>query len=668
MKLRQAAVERVGIIGSGQIGPDIALYFATAGVEVVVVDVAAEALASGEKKLQRKVDKQVERKRLKPDKGEAIKARASFTSDYAKLADVQLVIEAATEDLAIKRKIFTQLEETCPASCVLASNSSHLEPDKLFSELDGGSRCVVTHFFYPAERNPVVEVVPGSKTDPALVDELLALFELSGKLPVRVSARYGYAIDPVFEGLCLAACQAVERGLGSIKQVDKVAQQVLGLEVGPFTASNLVGAAPILQVGIPHYHEAVMPWFAPSKLLDEQLATGEPWAVAARDEEVEVDEATATAIGDYLLGAVFMLATDVLDAKLIDVSDYEDTIGLALDMKTPFSLMNKRGLNESLALVERFVETTEGAHVPQRLRAQADTGEPWALQHVQRHDRDGVAVLTLRRFKVLNALSSAVLAQLEAHADALAADESVKAVVVRGFGTRAFVAGADIRELAALKSPAEAADQARLGQRVFSKLEQLGKPVIAAMNGLAFGGGNELAMSCHARLAVAGQRVFCGQPEPNLGVIPGYGGTQRLPRWIGLAKAWKLLRDGKPISSAQALELGLLREELPADELLPRAIELAKLAAAGEVTLEPIPSDPIDVPAELPEVELGALSTKIDEILVEATLAGAKTTLAEGLEIEAKAFGACLETRDYRIGMDNFLENGPKVAAPFVNA
>lgn len=667
MKIQQRSIETIGVIGSGQIGPDIALYFATAGARVVVVDVAAAALDSGKAKLERKVDKQVEGRRMKPEAAAALKARLTFTDDYAALASAQLVIEAATEDLALKRKIFAQLESLCDAQCVLASNSSHLEPDRLFGELEDPTRALVTHFFYPAERNPVVEVVPGAQTDPLLVHDLLMLFELTGKLPVQVAPRYGYAIDPVFEGLCLAACQAVERGLGSHQEVDAVACKALGMKVGFFTAMNLVGATPIIQVGIPHYHDAIMPWFAPSKLLDATLEAGEAWPMAGRGATVEVPEERAATITRWLQGAYFLLASEVLDAGLIDLSDYEDAIGLALDMTPAFSLMNRQGVAQALELVEAFAADQPGVRVPDKLRAQAQSGKPWPVLAVQRHDHGEIAILTIRRFKVLNALNSAVLTQLEAHAEALTNDDAIKAVVLRGFGTRAFVAGADIRELAALEGSEQGVALARRGQRVVGRFERLGKPVIAAMNGLAFGGGNELAMACHARLAVAGQRAFVGQPEPKLGIIPGYGGTQRLPRWIGLERAWPLLRHGNPISSAQAFEWGLVREEVSADELLPRAVELAQRAAAGEVELPAINQGPIEIPETLPDVELGGLSTKIDALLQQAALEGARGSLAEGLEHEARVFGACLETEDYRIGMKNFLENGPKVAATFVH-
>lgn len=238
--------------------------------------------------------------------------------------------------------------------------------------------------------------------------------------------------------------------------------------------------------------------------------------------------------------------------------------------------------------------------------------------------------------------------------------------MLTGFGPTAFVAGADITELARVKGSAEGEQVALRGQAVFSTIENLRKPVVCALNGLAFGGGNELAMSCHARLARKGARVLAGQPEPKLGLIPGYGGTQRLVRLIGLEKAWPILRLGEPISSDEALEMGLIREEVAGD-LLQTALELATKAGNDKVDLIPISRGPISVPDTLPELDLGHLSTRIDQIMQDAILSGAMASLDTGLKMEAVAFGACFETKDARIGLENFITNGPRAKAEFVN-
>jgi len=235
-----------------------------------------------------------------------------------------------------------------------------------------------------------------------------------------------------------------------------------------------------------------------------------------------------------------------------------------------------------------------------------------------------------------------------------------------GFGTRAFVSGADIDMLAALKTPEEAEAKCTEDKSVLNLIEDLGKPTVCAMNGLAFGGGNELAMACTARLATQGQKVFVAQPEPRLGFIPGAGATQRLPRLIGMEKAWTMLRSANPISSARAKEIGLIQDEVKGD-LVEAAINLLKKIIARDVRVAPIPKDPIPVPSKLPDVDIGPLSRKIDSLLQKAILEGAKTTLQEGLKIESKVFGECLTTEDMKIGIDTFLKQGPRASATFVH-
>ena len=174
-------------------------------------------------------------------------------------------------------------------------------------------------------------------------------------------------------------------------------------------------------------------------------------------------------------------------------------------------------------------------------------------------------------------------------------------------------------------------------------------------------------MACTARIARKGQRAFIGQPEPRLGIIPGNGGTQRLPRLVGMERAWPILRTANPISSAQAKEFGLIQEEVEGD-LIEAAMDWVKKILAGKVNIPPIKKDPIPVPLKLPDVDIGHLSRKIDSLLQQAILEGAKMNLEEGLKLEAKIFGECLLTKDMRIGMENFIKNGPKVNANFVHA
>jgi len=663
-------IRKIGVIGSGNIGPDIALHFSQTlysyGVPVVVVDIVQSALDAGSKKAESKMAKAAEKRIFKKEAADAIFKNMIFTTDYGTLSDADLVIEAAFERSDVKHKIFAQLEETCPKTAILASNSSHIPPEEIFPNIKDKTRCMVLHYFFPAERNILLEIVPMKETDPAVLEYSTKLYEFIGKAPIQVKSRFGFAINPFFEGNFLAGVLMAEKGLGTVKQIDTIIQKTLGMGVGPFTGHNLTGGNPLTQHGLSIYASVISPWFRSPKLLDDYVKTGKAWETAARGETVEYSQEVFGAVSSRIMGAFFGIACEIVESGISNIGDVDLGIDVGLVMNPPFQMMNKIGIKKSLELVEAYAKENPGFRVTAMLKKQAASGQPWKIPVVLREDKGDVAIVKIRRPKVLNALNEDVFDQLrETFAD-IQKDAKIKGAILTGFGTRAFVSGADIGMLAAQKSAEEAEKACLKNYSILGLMENLGKPVVCAMNGLAFGGGNEIAMACTARIATKGQKVFVGQPEPKLGFIPGAGGTQRLPRLIGIEKAWPILRNSNPISSSQAKELGLIQEEVEGD-LMEAAMNWIKNILSGKVSVPSIPKGPLPIPSKLPEVDIGHLSRKIDELLQKAILEGAKMTLDEGLKLEAKIFGECFSTQDRNIGIENFLKNGPKVNADFVH-
>lgn len=663
-------IRKIGVIGSGNIGPDIALHFSQTlysyGVPVVVVDIVQSALDAGSKKAESKMAKAAEKRIFKKEAADAIFKNMIFTTDYGTLSDADLVIEAAFERSDVKHKIFAQLEETCPKTAILASNSSHIPPEEIFPNIKDKTRCMVLHYFFPAERNILLEIVPMKETDPAVLEYSTKLYEFIGKAPIQVKSRFGFAINPFFEGNFLAGVLMAEKGLGTVKQIDTIIQKTLGMGVGPFTGHNLTGGNPLTQHGLSIYASVISPWFRSPKLLDDYVKTGKAWETAARGETVEYSQEVFEAVSSRIMGAFFGIACEIVESGISNIGDVDLGIDVGLVMNPPFQMMNKIGIKKSLELVEAYAKENPGFRVTAMLKKQAASGQPWKIPVVLREDKGDVAIVKIRRPKVLNALNEDVFDQLrETFAD-IQKDAKIKGAILTGFGTRAFVSGADIGMLAAQKSAEEAEKACLKNYSIIGLMENLGKPVVCAMNGLAFGGGNEIAMACTARIATKGQKVFVGQPEPKLGFIPGAGGTQRLPRLIGIEKAWPILRNSNPISSSQAKELGLIQEEVEGD-LMEAAMNWIKNILSGKVSVPSIPKGPLPIPSKLPEVDIGHLSRKIDELLQKAILEGAKMTLDEGLKLEAKIFGECFSTQDRKIGIDNFMQNGPKVNANFVH-
>jgi len=241
--------------------------------------------------------------------------------------------------------------------------------------------------------------------------------------------------------------------------------------------------------------------------------------------------------------------------------------------------------------------------------------------------RDGIAFVTINRPDKLNALNDQVMAELGQAADRITSEDAIRGVILTGAGPKAFVAGADIADLAQ-QGPFDGKARALRGQGVLRRLETCGKPVVAAVNGFALGGGCELAMACHIR--IASDTAKFGQPEVKLGIAPGYGGTQRLPRLVGKGRALQLILSGEMIDAAEAYRIGLVNKVVPA----------ADLAAESEKLVRGI-------------LAMGPLAVRLS---LEAVERGLDMSMEEGLLLEANHFGLLAATADMKEGLTAFLE------------
>ncbi|MFQ5885806.1 MAG: enoyl-CoA hydratase-related protein [Anaerolineae bacterium] len=248
-------------------------------------------------------------------------------------------------------------------------------------------------------------------------------------------------------------------------------------------------------------------------------------------------------------------------------------------------------------------------------------------QYVKTSIEDRVALLTLD-YPPMNVLNTVTVTELNDALDELLANDEVKAIVITGGGQYAFIAGADINQIASIKSPEEGRGLVKMGHALMSKIEGAKKPIIAAINGYCLGGGLELAMACHMR--ICNNRAQLGQPEINLGLIPGFGGTQRLPRIVGKGKALELIVTGDPIDAEEGERLGLINRVVPPEELMPTVEGMARA--------------------------LCEKSAPILRYALEAVNKGLEGSLEEGLALEVNLFGMTYSTEDVREGTKAFLE------------
>jgi enoyl-CoA hydratase len=252
------------------------------------------------------------------------------------------------------------------------------------------------------------------------------------------------------------------------------------------------------------------------------------------------------------------------------------------------------------------------------------------FQNILFEKKNAIAYVTVSRPKVLNALNMTTMEELRAAFHEIKNDPTIRVVILTGSGEKAFIAGADIGELAQ-NDPVSAKEYTHRGQSVLNLIENMGKPVIACINGFALGGGCEVAMACTMRLASENAKL--GQPEVKLGVIPGYGGTQRLPRLVGKGIAMQLLLTGEMITAQEAYRIGLVNEVTAPADLIPRAEAIAQRIIAN-----------------------GPLAV---QYTMEAVNKGMEAPLAEGLYIEAALFGVAAATEDKKEGTAAFLEKRP---------
>ncbi|MBW2456716.1 MAG: enoyl-CoA hydratase/isomerase family protein, partial [Deltaproteobacteria bacterium] len=629
----------------------------TGGGKVYLHDIKKEALDAGMARIGGYVKKGLVRGKLAPKAAAAIDQGLVPTLDLQDLKDCDYVLEAATEDLAIKKVILKNLEAVVRPDCLIGFATSGIPRKHIAVEAKHPGRCFVNHPFFPAWRATPMEIVPSDdeKLSQQMVDTMKAL----GKVPIVTADVECFAADDIFCNYVAEAARIVEEGKARPEQVDAIINDAIG-GGGPLNVTDLTRGNPLhvhcleLMKGAPTGSD----WFTPPAILGKRGT--DLWIDKKNPGDATYDDKLKKEVLDRILAVLFGRTYFVIDNEICPAGALNWLTRNALGYrKGLLDLAEEYGIDEVHRVCTEFAKRFEGFPVPKSI---ADK----KLVKFRRHivvKRDGdIATVTVCRPEVMNALSDEVVAELGDTFDEIEKDDAIKGVVFTGFNGA--LAGADIGELAQLKTFEEAKQKCLGGQGLLNRIAAFGKPVVAALNGPVLGGGAEISMSCHAR--VVGPALMMGQPEVNLGIIPGYGGTQRLPRLIGLEKGLSLLRTGRPVKAKQACAWGWATGKPEADPMAA-AKDLIRQHLAGKVKLAPVDPKPMALPAELPAVDLGHLSLTIDAVLVDVLRKGLSKTLPEGLEAEAEGFARCKETVDCDIGMTNFIQNGPRVPAAFLH-
>jgi enoyl-CoA hydratase/3-hydroxyacyl-CoA dehydrogenase len=661
-------VFKAAVVGAGTMGGQIAQTIAAAGIPVELKDIGDELVQAGLDEARNvtagQVGKLVERGKLTEGQGQAqieeIVGRIHGSTSYAGFGDVDFVIEAVPERMEIKQAVFAELDAATPGHAILASNTSSLSITEIGEATLRPEKVVGFHYFYPASIMPLIEIVEGEETAPETVGAAITFAQAIRKQPIACAEVPGFVVNRILNsGTSEIWREQEQKGL-SIKAIDEGVGAAGVIPMGPYFLVNLLGLDTVLHVA-EHLAESYGDerFYVPKgmqKLVGERklgAKTGgdgfyspEGEANLPGDGEPDVQELVELLTLKTFVEACLVLEEGVAVHRDID---FGLMAGAGLDprrgLMPPFMKADVEGLDTILERLENAVERHGERFAPptilRRLVAQGRLGQksgqgfyaypqpdpeqPGEVVKLETRG-DGVAIAWLANGQ-MNSIAPTVIEDLgkvwATVKESASSEQPIRALVIASSNPFLYSAGADIK---AFTSMDEAGGERLIHEAhaLFRELGSGGIATIAAVNGLAFGGGCELAMSCDVRIAA--RSALFGQPEIKLGIIPGFGGTQRLPRLVGQSKALEMNLVGDPMQAEEAYEYGLASAVVEDHELLDTALAWArKLAGQAPLALEQIKK------------------------------VSAAGDLDQGIEDEKRAFAAVFQSADAKEGISAFL-------------
>ncbi len=575
-----AKIESVGVLGAGTMGHGIAEAAALAGFNVTVYDVQQSFLDSGLDKIRWSVAKLKEKGAIGAEKSDEVLGRIHGTLDLSEMASVDLIIEAVPEELSMKVEVFKQVDRTNDHA-IFASNTSTIPISELARASSRPEQFVGMHFFNPPVLMPLVEVIRGDLTDQETADAAVSFASKLGKQVVLCRKDVpGFIVNRILGPLLNEAAWTVSRGQATMAQVDSAAVYVVGLPMGLFELADYTGIDVIFKAA-----EAVKSRepkaISPAPLFREKVQQGKLGKKSGEgfylykdaNSRPQLSREAGQGIDPLLFFSVAVNAAAWLIRNgVCSKEDLDLSVKLGLGFPDGLLQMADRwGLDKVVSSLEAKQALSGLEYAPDPLLKQmVGNGEVGLasgrgfyeyLTSEKRFEEiilrkvPPIAWISLNRPHRLNTITPRIVEELEKAAADVAADAAIRVVVLTGEGEKAFSVGADLTSFG-FDSPAKAFDASRRMYEAFGAFEKMAKPVIAAINGYAFGGGCELALACDFRVASESSQI--GLTETNLGIIPGAGGTQRLPRLVGLRKAREMIYFGTRLSAHEALEAGLV--------------------------------------------------------------------------------------------------------------